>query len=218
MVYHAGAGDAHIDDAVGLTHPMEGPGHKGVILHGVAEHHQLGAAQPVGVTGQMGRLLDDATHAGHGVHVDARLGGAHIHGGAHQFRFVQGLGDALDQGVVTRAKALVDQGGVAADEVDAHRLGSPVQGLGKVDGGCRRAGPGDHGNGGDGDALVDDGDAILPGDVLAGLHQVLGIAADLIVDLLSGLVHIGVDAVQQGDAHGDGAHVQVFVVDHMDRF
>ena len=79
-----------------------------------------------------------------------------------------------------------------------------------------RASPGNHGDGGDGDALVDNGDAVLPGDVLAGFHQVLGVAADFVVDLLAGLVHIGVDAVQQGDAHGDGADIQVLVVNHVD--
>ena len=85
-----------------------------------------------------------------------------------------------------------------------------------MDGGGGGAGPGNHGDGGDGDALVDNGDAVLPGDVLAGFHQVLGVAADFVVDLLAGLVHIGVDAVQQGDAHGDGADIQVLVVNHVD--
>ena len=35
VVDHAGAGDAHVDDALRLPRPVEGAGHEGVILHGV---------------------------------------------------------------------------------------------------------------------------------------------------------------------------------------
>ena len=108
------------------------------------------------------------------------------------------------------------QGGVAPDEVDAHGFGGVVQGFGEAHGGGGGAGPRHHGDGGDGDALVDDGDAVLLGDVLPGLDQVLGVAADLVVDFAGGLVHVGVDAVEKGDAHGDGADIQVLVVDHID--
>ena len=67
-----------------------------------------------------------------------------------------------------------------------------------------------------GDALVDDGDAVLTADLLAGLHKVFRVPADLVVDLLRGFFHIGIDAVQQGNSHGDGAHIKIFVVDHVD--
>ena len=69
--------------------------------------------------------------------------------------------------------------------------------------------------GGDGDAFVDDGDAELPLNGLAGGHQVLGPAGDLVIDLLTGGLWIGIGAVQQGDAHGNGTHVQMLLVDHM---
>ena len=49
VIHHAGAGNAHVDDAFRLAHAVEGAGHEGVVLHGVAEHHQLGAAQAVPV-------------------------------------------------------------------------------------------------------------------------------------------------------------------------
>ena len=45
VVDHPGAGDAHVDDALRLPRPVEGAGHEGVILHGVGEDHQLGAAE-----------------------------------------------------------------------------------------------------------------------------------------------------------------------------
>ena len=54
-----GAGNAHVDDALRLAHAVEGAGHKGVVLHRVAEHHQLGAADAVPVRGALGGILDD---------------------------------------------------------------------------------------------------------------------------------------------------------------
>ena len=204
---HAGTGNAHVDDAVRLAGTVESAGHEGIVLGSVAEHHQLGGADALPVSSALGGLQNDAAHLFHGVHVDARLGGAYVYRGAHQFGLVQCLRDALDQSVVSGAKALVDQSGVAADEVDAHGVSGFVQGLGEADGGRGGACSGDHGDGGDGDPLVDDGNAVLPGNVLAGLYQILGIAADLVIDLLGCPVRIGIDAVQQGDAHGDGADV-----------
>jgi hypothetical protein len=47
VAHHARAGNAHIDDGFRLAHAVEGSRHKGVILHCVAEHHQLGAAKAV---------------------------------------------------------------------------------------------------------------------------------------------------------------------------
>ena len=47
--HHAGAGDAHVDDLLRLSHAVESAGHKGVVLHGIAEHHQLGAAEAIPV-------------------------------------------------------------------------------------------------------------------------------------------------------------------------
>ena len=94
--------------------------------------------------------------------------------GAHQVGGGQGLGDGGDELPVSRGHALLHQGGEAADEVDAAGLGRPVQGGGEGDVvlGVRSAGH--QGDGGDGDALVDDGDAELPLDGLAGGHQILG--------------------------------------------
>ncbi len=95
-------------------------------------------------------------------------------------------------------------------------LGRPVQGGGK--GGvvvCLRR-SGHQGDGGDGDALVDDGDAEFLLDGLAGGHQIFGAAGDLVVDGVAGLPGVAAGAGQQGDAHGDGAHVQMLLVDHLD--
>ena len=55
VVHHAGAGDAHVDDALRLAHAVERARHEGVVLHRVAEYHQLGAADAVAVRGQLRR-------------------------------------------------------------------------------------------------------------------------------------------------------------------
>ena len=49
LAYHAGAGNAHVDDSVGLARTVERAGHERVVLHGVAEHHQLACADAVAV-------------------------------------------------------------------------------------------------------------------------------------------------------------------------
>ena len=216
VVHNAGTADAHVDDAVRLAHAVEGAGHEGVILHGVAEHHQLGAAQALLLTGEVGGLLDDAAHASHGVHVDARFGRADIHAGADEIRFRQRLGDGAQQQLVAPRHPLLHQRGKAADEVHAAGLGRPIHSQGKGHQILRVAGTGHQRHGGDGDALIDDGDAELALDVVTRLHQMLGVAGDLVIDFIAAALGILTDAVQQGDAHGDGADVQMLLVDHID--
>ena len=195
---------------------MEGAGHEGVILHRVAEHHQLGAAQALLLTGQVSRFLDDASHAGYGVHVDARLGGANVYTGANEIRFRQRSGNGAKQQLVPPRKPLLHQSGKAADEVHAAGLGRPIHGEGKGHKVLRVAGTGHQRHGGDGDALIDDGNAELALDVVPRLHQMLGVAGDLVIDFIAAALGILADAVQQGDAHGDGADIQMLLVDHID--
>ena len=129
VVHHAGAGHAHVDDGVGLTHAVEGTGHEGVVLHGVAEHHQLGAAKTVPVRRPGGGILDDAAHELHGIHIDAGTGGANVDAGAHQLRPVQGLRNGADQLFVGKGHSLLHQCGIAADKVYAHFVCYLIQSL-----------------------------------------------------------------------------------------
>ena len=55
----AGAADADVDHAVGLAGAVEGPGHERVVVRGVGEDHELGAAEAVVVAGPLGRVLQD---------------------------------------------------------------------------------------------------------------------------------------------------------------
>ena len=210
---HPGAGDAHVDDPLPLANAVEGSGHEGVV---VAEHHQLGAAEAAPAGGPFSQLLDGLAHEGHRVHVDPRFGGAHVDGGADDVRLRQGLGDGGDEPSVRLGHALLHQSGEAADEIHSAFLRRPVQGFGEGDVVLRLRGGGHQGNGGDGNALVDDGDAKFLFDLLAGSHQLFRAAGDLVVDPRAGFLRVAVGAGEEGDTHGDGPHVQMLLVDHLD--
>ena len=211
-----GAGNAYMDLAVRLTGAVEGTSHKGIVLRGVAEHHQLGSTDALTVGSQLAGLLDSLAHELDSVHVQAGLGGTDVHRAAHDVGLGQGTGNGLDQAAVTGRKALVHQSTVAAHKVHAHLFAGSVQGLGKIHRVCLRAGTQQHGNGGNADALVDDGDAVFGTDVLHGRYQVGRLGGDLVVDILAGLFGVRVDAVQQADAHGHRADVQVVLGEHLD--
>ena len=113
-LHHAGAADAHVDGAFRLARAAESAGHEGIVLHRVAEHNQLGAAQSVLLLRELRRAADDAAHLGHGVHVDAGPGGAQVNAGAQPLRGGQHLGDGFDQLQIGRGGAFLHQGGIAA--------------------------------------------------------------------------------------------------------
>ena len=192
---------------------MERARHEGIVLHGIAEHHQLGAAQAVAVGGALGGLLHDLAHQRDRVHVDARACGADVDGGADHVGGGQRLGNGANQPLVGLGHGLVHQRRIAADEVHAGLLGRGIQRKGQLlrvldaAGNQRRRGHGD--------ALVDDGHAELALDGLPHLHQILRLTGDAVVDPAAQQLLIIGDAVEQGDAHGDRAHVQLLVVDHL---
>ena len=194
---------------------MEGTGHEGVILHGVGKHHQLGAAQAVLVPGELGGLFDDAAHLGHGIHIDAGLGGAHVNAGADHIRGGHGLGDGADQLPVALGGALLHQGGEAADDVDTAGFRSCIQCLGNFHIAFCLAGSGHQRNGGDGNALIDNGNAELRLDLPAHTDQVLGAAGDLVIGFFAADGQVRIGTVQKADAHGDGPDIQVLIVDHV---
>ena len=109
---------------------MECAGHKGVILHGVGKHHQLGAAEATAVFCQLRRFFDDLPHAAHRVHINTRPGAAYVHAGAHQVRFRQRLGNGIDQHTVAVGTALLHQRRKAAHKIYSAVLCGFVQCLG----------------------------------------------------------------------------------------
>ena len=212
-----GAGNAHVDHAVGLTDAVERACHERIILYGVAEHHQLGRADAVAVSGELGALADHLAHHLDGVHIDARLGRAHVDRGTDVAGLVEGAGNGADQLHISCGEALLHQCREATDEVDTHGVGSTLQSVGIF----HRITAGDgnqHRNGGHGNALIDNRHAVLRLNILACFYEIACTADDLIVDLLAGAVNVAVSAIQQRDTHGDGADIEIFLPDHIDGF
>ena len=133
------------------------------------------------------------------------------------FRGRQCFRDGADQCLIARRKALVNQCAVAADEVHADRLGCFLQDFRifyRISAGYRRQ----KRDGCDRDPFVNDRDAVGALDLLTGCHQMFGTACDLIVDLLRRTVYVVVGAIEEGQSHRDRADVEIFVVDHPNRF
>ena len=110
----------------------------------------------------------------------------------------------------------MDQGGKTADKVDSRSLSGPVQSSGEGGVIVCPGGGSYQGNGSDGDALVDDGDTELLFDGLPCGYQLFGITGDLVINVITGRLHLAVGAGEQGDAHGNGTHIQMLLVDHLD--
>ena len=197
---------------------MECARHEGVVADGVCEDDELGAAEAVGVRGQVCGGADGLAHELDGAHVDASAGGANVYGGADHVGFCERSRDGANQLFVGGGHALVDEGAEATDEVHADCLGCRVEGAGEfyvvliAGGACHQR------DGGDGDALVDNRDAELGLDAFADADEVRCATGDLVVDFAAGYFAVGVGAVEQGDAHGDGANVEFLLLDHSDSF
>ena len=82
VVHNTGTGNAHIQHRLRLAHTVERTCHKGVILYRIGKDHQLGAAKTVVFFCPLCGLLNDTTHLGYRIHIDACLGGAYIDAGA----------------------------------------------------------------------------------------------------------------------------------------
>ena len=216
--HNAGAGNAGVDHDFRFAHAVECSGHEGVILGNVAEDNELGAAEAAVVGGEFRRFFDDLTHCVDGVHVDARFGGTDVHRGAYAFRFRQRLRNAFNEFFVGLGHAFVNEGGETSEEVYAHFFGGAVQRFGEDDIILTFRSRGGNGDRSYGDAFIDDGDAEIAADLFPGLYEILCLIADLIVDLFRGFFRIGIGAVHETDPHGDGADIEIFVVDHMEGF
>ena len=74
------------------------------------------------------------------------------------------------------------------------------------------------GNGCNGHTLVNNRNAVLLFDVNTGCYQMLGSFGNFIVDPLAEAIGILAHAIPKGNAHGDGADVEVFLTDHFNGF
>ena len=216
--HDARAGDADVHGAVGFARAVECAGHKGVILHRVAENDELRRADAVAVGRALGRLADDPAHEGDGVHIDARARRADVHGGTDVLRLGQRLRNAADQRQIAGREALLHQRGIAANEVHAHGLRGALERVRKKHGVALGAGRREHRDRRDAQALVNDRNAVFLFDARADGNVVLRDAADLVINFVAGGMDIRVDAIEQGNADRDRADVEMLLLDHADGF
>ena len=213
LLDHAGAGNTHVDRRLRFAHAAERAGHEGIVLHGVGKDDELCAAQTIGIGGQFRRPFDNGAHIAHGVHVQTGLGAADIHRGAKPLGGGKHLGDGFQQTLVGVRRALLHQRGVSAEEIHAHFTRGAIQPV--------RDGAGialaDQADGRDGDALVHNRDTELAFKRFARAHKILCYRADLVIHTLSAALGVGIGAVQQVDAKGDGADVEVLLLNHPHR-
>ena len=214
---HAGAGNTHVDDHIGLAHAKVGACHKGHVLRNVGKNHQFGAAKAATIGGGVGNLENLLTHEGHGVHVDAAARRGHVDGGADAVGFGQSLGQGFNQGAVAVGKALFDQSRKAAQKIDARLLGGFVKGLAHAHHAVGAKGSAHHGNGANADALVHHRDAVLVAHFVADAHELRGVAIDLGLNVGGKQLKVVAYAVKQAHAKGNGTHIKMLVAEHVQR-
>ena len=201
-----------------LANAVECTCHKGVILGGVAEYHQLGGTHTLVVGSNFRSLAHNLTHQLYCIHIDAGFCGADVDAAAHNIGLCQCLGNGGNQLFIAGRKALVHQCAKTADEVYTHRFCGTVQCFGvfhRVCGGCTGK---QHGNGGYANALVNDRDAVIGCDFFHHRNQTGGFCGDFVVNFFASLFGVGVGTIQQADAHGHGAYIQTFGGNHADGF
>lgn len=216
-MHHARSGNAHVDNFFSLAYAVERPRHKGVVLHRVAEYHELCAAEPVRLLGTFRRALDDAPHERHGVEIDARLGRADVDRRAHPVRYRERFGNALYKGAFVTRHALLHERGIAAEEVHADVFRRLVQ-LFCEHGFFPRKIRGKEGGGRDGNALVHDGNAVFLFERGAHVHDIFRIRTDAVVAGRRRLFRALADTGNERNAHGDRSDVEVFFFHHVDGF
>ena len=212
------AADADIDRAFGLAGAVKSAGHERIVFDGIAEYDQLGAADRVFRAGQRGRALDNAAHGGDRVHVQAGARRADIDRGADALGRRQRLGNGGKQIGVDLGHAFLDMRGEAADEIDIDVVRGAIERFGEPQQILRAGAAGDQGNRRHRDAVVDDRQPEFLGDVRAHPAQVAGDPLDLVVDVAAQPVRRIAHAVEQADADGDGADIELLGPHHGDGF
>ena len=136
--------------------------------------------------------------------------------GRHAVGGGEGFGQRVDEGSVAGSHAFFHEGAEAAQKIDAGFLGGFVEhlaGAHHLFGVESRA---DHGHGADADALVHHGNAVARADFVAVFHEMGGVFGDFGAHLVGEHVEVVTDAVEEADAEGNGANIEMFVAEHVD--
>ena len=192
--HDARTADADVNHRVGRAFAVKAAGHEGIIFGRVGEDAELGAAEPLAVGRGFRQLADFLTEDGDGRHVDAGLGRRRVDRGADALRRREGRGQAFEVIPGGSRQPAVHEGRIAADEIDLHGFGRFVEHLGHADHAVGIEAVGNPHDGRDGQAAMNDGDAVAGRDVGTGLFQLVSRAANGFGDEVAGAGHVAVDA------------------------
>ena len=183
---------------------------KGLSGTALAKTTSLAQPMPAESAVRCGGLPDDLPHETHGIHVDARARGGHVHRGTDAPCLREGRGEGGHELLVDARGALLDEGGEAADEIDTHRVSGLVHGAREVQDELPVGTLGDPGDGRHRHTPVDDGHTGLGGDGIRDGHQLARRRGHPADDILRR------PAATQVDPQRHGADVQVVATDHPD--
>ena len=216
--YNTRAGNAYVDNAVWFADTVECTSHKRIVFRCIAENNQLRRTDTLTVCCQLCGFQYNVAHDADSVHVDTASGRTNIDRRAKSGGDIQSLRDGADQFQITGAESLVYQCRVTADKVDAAGFSCSLQCLCEFYRIVFRAGSSQHCNRGNRNSLVDDRDAVFFFNFFTGFYQLFCLSGDFVVDLVTRLVDVRVNTVQQRNTHSCGTNVQTFILDHPNCF
>ena len=199
--YNARSGNTNIDNAIRLTDTMERTSHKRIIFRCITENDQLGRSNTLTICCQLCRFQNNVTHDTNRIHVDTASGGAYVDRRTQTSSYVQCFRNGTNQFQITRTESLVNQCGITADKVDTTGFSCTLQSLGELYRIFLRACSCQHSNRCYSNSLVDDRDTVFLFNLFTGFHQLFCLSCDLVIDLITSLIDVGVNTVQQRNTH-----------------
>ena len=176
---------------------MKSSCHKGIVIRRIAEYYKLCAAYGIIICSKLCGMLDNISHESYRIHIYACLGRADIYRRAYIIGLTKCLRNRFNKQSLCLGHALVDQGGISAQKVDAYLLCRPVQSLryshkvlGSLAGFTSYQGYRRNRN-----SLVDYRYAEVLGYVLSCLNQIPAKSRYLAVNVVVQLIEIRIDAV-----------------------
>ena len=209
-------GHADVNGALALGQSRKRARHKRVIVHGVAKHDELAAPERIDFARAIRKVFNYFTELADRVHVYAGLARRDVDRRTHNIRFGQRLRNSVQKFVFARSRALLHERGITADKVHAEVFARAVERVRKPDKiPARRT---DNRRGRNGNALIDNLNAVPRREAVAHGHKPSAHAHNLVVNLGGALFAVAVDTVQKRQRRSDRPHVEVPVIEHVYSF
>ena len=205
---------AYIDYSFRFSHTVESTCHKGVVRYGVAEDYQFRTTDSIAVSSTSSSHLHYFTHLFYSVHIDTAFGRTNAYRRTNNVSYSQRFRNRSNQISVAFGVAFIYQCRKTTNEVYAYILRSFIKSLRQRNIVIGVTAFANHGNGGYGNAFVNNGHAQFKFQIFASFYKVFCLLANLIINFLRSYLHIGMSAVTQANAHSDGAHVQFVFGNH----